>query len=60
MHISTILSQLSEDDTKRAQHLAESIAAGGKLDRKVYRIRNKEVSSTQLIMEFKLISSSCC
>ncbi|CAH1443627.1 unnamed protein product [Lactuca virosa] len=36
--------KIFEDDTRRAQHLAESIAAGGKLDRKVYRIRNKELA----------------
>ncbi|CAI9304515.1 unnamed protein product [Lactuca saligna] len=36
--------KIFEDDTRRAQHLAETIAAGGKLDRKVYRIRNKELA----------------
>ncbi|KAI3497566.1 hypothetical protein L1887_40283 [Cichorium endivia] len=32
-----------EDDTQRAQHLGEAIAAGAKLDRRVYRIRNQEL-----------------
>ncbi|KAL7585456.1 hypothetical protein Lser_V15G46332 [Lactuca serriola] len=35
--------KIFEDDARRAQHLAEAIAGGAKLDRKVYRIRNKEL-----------------
>ncbi|KAL4580549.1 hypothetical protein LXL04_016747 [Taraxacum kok-saghyz] len=35
--------EIFEDDSRRAQHLAEAIAAGAKLDRKVYRVRNKEL-----------------
>lgn len=40
--LSSIFSWLSEEYGK-AQQLAEAIASGEKLDRKVYRIRNKEV-----------------
>ncbi|KAK9077248.1 hypothetical protein SSX86_005585 [Deinandra increscens subsp. villosa] len=35
--------KIFEDDTKKHKHLAEEIAAGAKLDRKVYRIRNMEL-----------------
>lgn len=35
---------LTEEDNQKAQHLAEAIAAGAQLGRKVYRICNKEVS----------------
>ncbi|KAJ0801383.1 putative K domain-containing protein [Helianthus annuus] len=35
--------KIFEDDLKKTKHLAEEIAAGAKLDRKVYRIRNMEI-----------------
>ncbi|KAK1421561.1 hypothetical protein QVD17_23994 [Tagetes erecta] len=35
--------QIFEDDLQKHKHLAEEIAAGAKLDRKVYRIRNMEL-----------------
>ncbi|KAJ0801366.1 putative K domain-containing protein [Helianthus annuus] len=35
--------EIFEDDIWRAKHLAEELAAGAKLDRKAYRIRNTEL-----------------
>ncbi|GJS58012.1 far upstream element-binding protein 1 [Tanacetum coccineum] len=35
--------RIFEEDNRKAQHLAEAIAAGAQLGRKVYRIRNKEL-----------------
>ncbi|KAI3755497.1 hypothetical protein L1987_55298 [Smallanthus sonchifolius] len=35
--------KIFEDDTKKHKHLAEDMAKGAKLDRKVYRIRNMEL-----------------
>ncbi|KAI3497408.1 hypothetical protein L1887_39996 [Cichorium endivia] len=35
--------KIFEDNTRKAQQLAEAVASGAKLDRKVYRIRNKEL-----------------
>ncbi|CAI9304210.1 unnamed protein product [Lactuca saligna] len=35
--------KIFEENTRKAQQLAEAVASGAKLDRKVYRIRNKEL-----------------
>ncbi|KAD4179196.1 hypothetical protein E3N88_27787 [Mikania micrantha] len=36
--------KIFEDDAQKHKHIAEEMAAGAKLDRKVYRIRNMELS----------------
>ncbi|XP_076951352.1 zinc finger BED domain-containing protein RICESLEEPER 2-like [Bidens hawaiensis] len=41
---SWLLNEIKEDDTKKAKHIAEAVAAGAKVDRKVYRIRNSELA----------------
>lgn len=47
---------LSEENTRKAQQLAEAVASGAKLDRKVYRIRNKEVCEASKFYHISQIS----
>ncbi|KAJ9552001.1 hypothetical protein OSB04_016046 [Centaurea solstitialis] len=42
--------KIFEEDGRRSQHLAEAVAAGAQADRKVYRIRNKDVRDETTIM----------